>query len=205
VPAETATIPPREESATVPAEAEVSVPKLTKKTVEGPIALECGIFKWKIAWELDKATTKGGLIVQKVAFKYHDTKDCKGNEFSVTSMLSKEKFDPSLSPFWEAWEIGKNSKVTKYAGSYDDRYEAPAGFPRSKGVYTITGAAEFYEGARLADTNLAVTHTPPAGELPMTSTDPKLKGGTGSIPHNLEATWDCCSVVATKDTKIKKE
>ncbi len=173
------------EAAEINAEAFAS-PQLTKKTVYGPVSGPCGNFKWFIQWELDKVTTKGGLVVQKAMAKF-DVKDCKGNPYVVP----KEYFDPNWFPFWEAWEIKKNQKVTNYAG-FDDSYKWPAALTSTKGEYTATASAKFYDGVLLSNTNLKVTNKPPALELPMSKTDPKLPGGSNSVAHNLKATWDCC-------------
>ena len=172
-------------------------PQLKKKTVLGPTAGDCGFFKWQIRWELDKNTTKGGLVVQKVEGKY-DVRDCKGNIYENTTY-----FNPGWVPYWEAWEIDKGKNVTNYAG-YDDKFQSPGSLNGTKGEYSTIASAVFYDGAQLSKTSMKATNGPPAGDLPMTKTDPKLKGGSNSVPHNLKATWDCCSKEkgATRKTNI---
>lgn len=175
-------------------------PQLTKKAVFGPLAGDCGFFKWQIRWELDRKTTKGGLVIQKVEGR-SDVKDCKGDAYE-----GKASLDPSWFPFWEAWVIDKDKTVTKYP-DYDDNFQPPGILNRTKGVQSFTATAVFYEGAKLSATKLVATGQPPAGSLPMSKTDPQLKGGSNSVPHNLKATWDCCGkgFGATKATTVKTE
>jgi hypothetical protein len=190
------------DSAMTKAEADVATsPRLTKVTVAGPTPGPCGNFKWAIKWELDKKTTKGGLVVQKIDSQF-DVKSCKGKPYE----LPKEHYDPSWFPYWEAWEIKKNEQVTNQ-GTGDDLYKWPFAITDSTGTYTTTGSAEFYDGAQLSKTDFKVMNKPPAGILPMTKNDPKLLGGTGSLTHNLKATWDCCGKGKTKtgDTILETE
>lgn len=166
-------------------------PKLTMKTVSGPTDGMCGRFRWIIQWVLDKVSPKGGLVVQKLNSKY-DVKDCDGKPV----IAPKEVYDPSWFPYWEAWEIKPGQKVTKYAelgDDSDDTYLRSSSNLTTKGNFSYTGSADFYEGAQLSKTNLKALHKPPAGDLPMAKTKPVLPAGSGAIAHNLKATWDCCS------------
>jgi hypothetical protein len=86
-------------------------PKLSKKTVSGPTASDCGGFKWVAQWELDKKTTKGGWVVQKVELPY-DVKDCSEKAVDPTKVGGLQ---PSWYPLWEAWRINKDQQVTTYA------------------------------------------------------------------------------------------
>jgi hypothetical protein len=68
---------------------------------------------------------------------------------------------------------------------------------------TVTGSAEFYEGLTLP-ASFTVTNAAPTWILLATNTAPTLTGGTGTIPHSLTATWDCCKKKGTeKKTKAK--
>jgi len=90
-------------------------PKLTKKTVSGPTAGTCGGFKWVVQWELDKKTTKGGWVVQKVELPY-DVKDCSDKPVDPKKVGGLQ---PSWYPVWEAWPINKDQRVTTYAEGGD--------------------------------------------------------------------------------------
>jgi len=177
-------------------------PKLTKKTVSGPTAGTCGGFKWVVQWELDKKTTKGGWVVQKVELPY-DVKDCSDKPVDPKKVGGLQ---PSWYPVWEAWPINKDQRVTTYAEGgdvEDDTYGTPGTGDNTKGTATVKGTAEFYDGLTLPS-SFKVTNKAPTWILPATSSAPTLSGGTGSIPHNLKATWDCCNkgTSATKATQV---
>lgn len=176
-------------------------PKLTKKTVSAPTASDCGGFKWVIQWELDKKTTKGGWVVQKVELPYN-VKDCSNKAFDPR----KGGLQPGWYPVWEAWQIHKDQQVTTYAEKgdvKDDTYGTPGPGSDTKGSVTVKGTAEFYDGLTLPS-SFKVTNKAPGYILPTTTSASTLSGGTGSISHTLKATWDCCSKdkAATKTTKV---
>jgi hypothetical protein len=191
----------------VPADAGVvaaTPPKLSKKTVSGgPTASDCGGYKWVVQYELDKKTTKGGWVVQKVELPY-DVKDCSDKAVDPTKVGGPQ---PSAHPYWEAWQINKDQKVTTYAegGDVEDDTFATAGpGNNTKGNTTQKGTAEFYDGLTLPS-SFKATNKAPSWILPATTAAPTLSGGTGAISHELKATWDCCSKdkTATKNTKIE--
>jgi hypothetical protein len=74
-------------------------PKLTKKPRE-PKASDCGGFEWVVRWELDRVTTKGGWVIQKVEL-LTDIRNCDGTAFPVETGEGR----PSRFPLWEAWRI----------------------------------------------------------------------------------------------------
>ncbi|MDB6034709.1 MAG: hypothetical protein JWM16_5047 [Verrucomicrobiales bacterium] len=43
----------------------------------------------------------------------------------------------------------------------------------------------------------------PSGDLPSTTTDPELSGGSGNVRRNLTAKWDCICIKDAKDKKTK--
>lgn len=189
-------------AAPVPVNKAATPPKLTKKTISGPTDSNCGGFNWVVQWELDKKTTKGGWVVQKVELPY-SVKNCSNKAVDPKTVGGLR---PGWYPIWEAWEINKNQKVTTYAEGgdlLDDTYVTPGPGGSTKGSVTVKGKAEYYEGLKLPS-SFKVTNKPPAGILPVTTTAPNLTGGTGSIAHNLTANWDCCSKdkAATKKTTI---
>jgi hypothetical protein len=177
-------------------------PKLSKKTVSGPTSDDCGEFAWIVQWQLDKNTTKGGWVVQKVDVPYH-VNDCSNKANDATK---GNGIQPGWYPLWEAWQINKDQQVTTYAekGDFeDDTFGTPSPGDATKGSITVNGTAQFYEGLTLP-ASFKVTDKVPTWILPATRSAPTLTGGTGAISHNLTATWDCCSkdAKATKDTKI---
>lgn len=185
-----------------PGMAAASKPTLQKSTVSGPTPSDCGGFKWIVQWKLDQPSTQGGWVIQKVEMP-DDAKDCSDK------LVDRKKvggFQPDWFPFWEAWPINKNQKVTTYAEGgdlEDDTFSEPSVGSDSKGPATLKGTPEFYEGLTLPP-SFKVTNKPPTGILPTTKSAPTLTGGTGSISHSITAAWDCCSKepAATKQTKI---
>ena len=179
-----------------PTPAPATPPKLTKKAEPATVA-DCGSFRWVVQWELDKVTTKGGWVVQKVELS-NAVKDCDGKPIDLEKMNGLK---PSWYPLWEAWQINAGQKVTTYAetgDTKDDTYGSSYG-ATSKGSLTVKGTPEFYEGLSLPG-DFKVTNKAPTWILPSTHTAPTLTGGTGAISHNLTATWDCCG--ADKKTKV---
>jgi hypothetical protein len=180
--------------------AAATLPKLTKKTVTPLTKGDCGKSDWIVQWELDKKTTNGGWIVQKVELPY-DVKDCSDKAVDPTKRNGPQ---PRKFPFWEAWQIHKNQQVTTFAEGgdvNDDDFELVSPGSDTKGSITVQGTVEFYEGLTLPG-SFRVTNQPPAYSLPSTKSAPTLSGGTGAISHTLKATWDCCSKdkTATKKT-----
>jgi hypothetical protein len=172
-------------------------PKLKKKNVRGPKAIDSGGFEWVVQWELDKATTKGGWVVQKVELD-HDVKTC---DDKATDPGKKGGLEPGWYPVWEAWPINKDRSVTTYAegGDLDDDTYGSPPLKDTKGSLTVRGTAEFYDGLTLPS-SFKVTNKAPTWILPATKSAPTLAGGTGSIAHDLTATWDGCG--DDKKTKI---
>lgn len=166
-----------------------ALPKLSYKTIEGPTTHKYGDFKWVVQWILDKASPKGGWIVQKVRSNF-DVKDDKNARIDVKA---KSGTDPAWWPLWEAWPVNKGEKVTTYASEdsdpVDDTYGSPGFGAKTKGAREVLGDAEFYEGLKLPS-SFKATNKAPAWILPSTQSDPGLTGGSGSLTHNLKATWD---------------
>jgi hypothetical protein len=148
---------------------------------------DCGEFDWTVQWTLDKPTTVGGWVIQKVEID-RDVKKCDDTAAPVVGL------DPAWYPLWEAWRIRKDQKVTTYAegGDREDDGYGSAGQPGTKGSLKVRGRAEFYEGLTLPS-SFRVSNRAPAWILPSTTTAPRLTGGTGAIAHDLLATWDCCT------------
>lgn len=191
-------------------------------TQSGPTSGQSGSYKWVVQWKLDKPSPKGGWIVQRVDFKANAKESdatAKQNIISKTlgikpmkkvDLMAKLGVDPaSLTRYWEAWPVNPGQSVTTYAEGgdlEDDTYAFPSFGPGTKGEVGSAGVAEFYEGLTLPS-SFKATNTAPAWILPITRSQPKLKGGTGSIPHTLLATWDSIKQdgagKADETTKVK--
>jgi hypothetical protein len=172
-----------------------ATPRLSKSDETPATAGACGQFSWGIKWALDKPTTKGRWIVQKVQLS-------RAEVFCGTAAPDVHQF-----VFWEAWQVNKGKSVTADAQQGSVRDDAflnlkPA---NSTGTLTYIGKADFHEGiGDIAKFGFKNRHKPPTGDLPMTTTDPGLPPGTGSIPHSIAASWDCCAKGkgASQKTKI---
>jgi hypothetical protein len=172
------------ETAAAPAAAGAgAAPNLTKKTVSGPTSEKHGGFKWVVQWELDKPSPMGGVIIQKVN-AVHDIKDKDGKKLGTG-------FDKWV-PYWEAWEINKDQKVTTYAETgdlEDDTFSKGSSPDGSQGTFEEKGSAAFYEGAKLP-ASMKPERKSPAGILPFSQSDPALAGGSSALAHELKAVWD---------------
>jgi hypothetical protein len=178
-----------------------SPPVLKKKTVSGPTDTDCGGSSWGVQWYLDNPDTTNGFIVQHVSEVY-DVKDCSNKPIDVKAHTGGD-LDPSWGPFWEAWEVrsGKVYIGTTASLHNADTFGTSAFGNNTKGSYSIFGKAEYYPGLKLPS-SFKVTNTAPAWALPYTKTDPNLKGGTGSLNHNLTASWNCCPDGKDKKTAV---
>ena len=161
---------------------------LGANTVAGPTAGDNGNYSWTIQWVLDSASAKGGWVIQKIDISFN-VQDEHGTAINV----STKGVDTKKIPYWEAWKINAGKKITTYAeggDTADDTYVSSINWgDKTKGTVRVTGAAEFYEDLTLPS-DFKATH-PYAGILPATTNDPgALSGGTGSMAHNLTATWD---------------
>lgn len=158
-------------------------PVLSKKNVQGPSANDRGGYNWVVQWELDKPSPSGGWIVQGVNVA-GDVKDKDGKALKTGW--------ESYVPYWEAWQVRAGKKVTTYAEGgdvLDDTFANPSYAAGSKGEVSETGSPQFYEGLTLP-TSFKANGVVPAGILPATKSDPGLSGGSGTIAHEIKATWD---------------
>ncbi|MCZ7385144.1 MAG: DUF4157 domain-containing protein [Candidatus Methanoperedens sp.] len=178
-----------------------SPPVLKKRTVSGPIDTDCGGSSWGVQWYLDNPGTTDGFIVQHVSEVYA-IKDCSNKPIDVKAHTGGN-LDPSWGPFWEAWEVrtGKVYVGTTTSLHNADTFGTSAFGNNTKGSYSIFGKAEYYPGLKLSS-NFNVTNNAPAWSLPYTKTNPNLNGGTGSLDHNLTASWNCCPDGKDKKTAV---
>ena len=165
--------------------------KKVKKTELGaPTAGNCGAYSWQVRFSVDGAdATTTGYIVQKIDVKY-TRKDCTSTDKPVTGVGSF--------PYWEAWGVrtGKvyigDSAQEHNADTYADADMGDATY----GSIVIKGVAEFFPSVTLPADMKANNPDTQAGSLRSSLTDPGLTGGTGSIPHDLTASWECCGPLA---------
>ncbi|HAB98266.1 MAG TPA: hypothetical protein DCE71_00385 [Parachlamydiales bacterium] len=175
-----------------------SPPVLRKRTVSGPTPSDCGGFSWGAQWYLDNATSStNGWIVQKVELVTNVT-DCSN---SPVDIAARGALNPAWYPIWEAWQVRSGSVYVGGSTSSHraDTYGSPPVGDATKGSITVRGTAEYYDGLTLPS-SFTVRNAAPAWSLPVTTSQPTLTGGTGSLAHNLTATWNCCTT--TKTTSI---
>ncbi|MBV9789017.1 MAG: hypothetical protein JOZ51_12620 [Chloroflexi bacterium] len=162
-----------------------AVKKVKKTELAAPTAGECGAYSWKVRFSVENAdASTTGYIVQKVKAVYK-RQDCVGNDKPVTGI--------GTFPFWEAWGVrGGKVFVGDTASEHNaDTYTDPA-MGDSIGSIAVKGTAEFFPNVTLPAHMKARNPATQAGDLRSSTTDPALTGGTGSIPHDLTASWDCC-------------
>jgi hypothetical protein len=157
---------------------------LTKQTIAGPTAGNCGEFTWIVQWHIDKLSgAAGGYVVQTVDVE-NDIRDCANSPTDTSKKL-----------FQEAWQINPGQTVTGYAETgdvNDDTYAGPSKGTATKGSIQATATAAYYDGLTLPADFIINNPNTFAGMLPSTTTIHILNGGTPTIPHNLTAEWDCC-------------
>jgi len=162
-----------------------AAPKVKKTELGAPTAGECGAFSWRVRFSVENAdATTNGYIVQRINVTY-TRRDCTGNDMPVTGV--------GTFPFWEAWGVrGGNVFIGDTANPHNaDTYGDPP-MGNSSGSSDTVGRAEFFPNAVLPAHMRANNPDTLAGDLRSSTTDPALSGGTGSIPHNITASWNCC-------------
>jgi hypothetical protein len=167
--------------------------KVVKKAELGPPAAgDCGAYTWKVRFSVENAdaATKG-YIVQKVNAVY-TRKNCDGTDKPVSGV--------GTFPFWEAWGV-REGKVfigdTANAHNADSYTDSNMGDSTS-GSIVVKANAEFFPNVTLPADMKANNPDTQAGDLRSSTTDPALSGGTGSIPHDLTASWNCCGAADAK-------
>lgn len=175
------------------------VKKVKKTELGAPTLGKCGAYSWKVRFGVENMeASTNGYIVQKINAVYNRT-SCTGENKPVTGI---GKF-----PYWEAWGV-RNGKV--YIGDTAqehnaDTYSDDSMGNSTKGSIVVTGTPEFYPNATLPEHMKADNPDTQAHSLRSSLTDPNLPGGTGSISHNLTATWDCCGDKQNSDTIISNK
>lgn len=156
---------------------------LTIETVSGPDKEDCGGFNWKVKFNLNEASAKGGWIVQKITYDQVVIK-CPSTEF-INKKIT----------YWEAWEVAAGAKGDKerLAGkfTFDDQYSSP-NYPDTRGSTNITGEVKFFEGTALPASFKKGNKDTYAGDLPATTEKPDFWDAANTAAHNLSFIWNCC-------------
>ena len=172
--------------------------KVKKTELAAPTTGDCGSYSWQVRFSVENADkAANGYIVQKIDAKYNRS-ECDGSADPVTGI---GKF-----PYWEAWGV-REGKI--FIGDTDQEHNADTYADKSmgagtKGSIVVTGIPEFFPNVTLPKEMMAQNPDTQAGDLRSSLTDPQLKGGTGSIVHDLTALWQCCPPHDTKTTLSNK-
>jgi len=176
-------------------------PNLTIETVEGPKKDPCGGFMWRVKFNLNKPSAKGGWIVQKITYDQLVIK-CPN-----TPYINKKV------TYYEAWRVapGTSGDSERLAGKYtfDDQYSSP-NFPDTRGSTSITGQVKFFEDLQLPASFKKNNPDTYAGGLPATTDKPDFWTDDNTAAHNLSYTWNCCDpgnvpVLVTTPNTVKPE
>lgn len=139
-----------------------------------------GAVKSEIDWELSEPSKNGGYVVQHVT-----------REIQVIDEAGTIVSESSLE-YWEAWDVGPDSKVTAFhgQGGADDTFEFKGGPPGTHGTWTISGSARYYDGLNLPNT-FQPQNVPQARISLSTNSDPHipLSGASNEATHSLTSFW----------------
>ena len=157
---------------------------LAIETVSGPDKQNCGGFDWKVKFNLNEASAKGGWIIQKITWNQ-----------VVIDCPNTPKINRNLT-YWEAWEVAAGDKGDKerLAGkfNFDDQFRSP-NYPDTRGNTSITGEVKFFEGLALPADFIKGNNKTFAGGLPATTEEPAFWNTSNSANHNLDYIWNCCT------------
>ncbi|MEZ4311267.1 MAG: hypothetical protein R3F14_24765 [Polyangiaceae bacterium] len=141
----------------------------------------CGKYEWRVFYNLDKPTCKGGWIIQEVTFVIKAGPAGK----PLKNMLNLH--------YWEAWKVspGKTIPDSRATYGYDDMFAVLVSFPGTYGVTEEHGKVRFFEDLTLpSDFKPNNPKTPAAGVLHATTKKPSFWNGRGSY-HDLVDSWNC--------------
>jgi hypothetical protein len=159
-------------------------PNLTIETVSGPDKQDCGGFDWKVKFNLNNASAKGGWIIQKISYERNVIK-CPDQPY-----INDNK------TYWEAWRVsaGARGDSERLAGkfNFDDEFKSP-NFPDTRGSIIITGEVKFFEDLNLPPSFKKGNDSTYAGGLPSTTGKPDFWTDDNTASHNLSYIWNCCS------------
>ena len=157
---------------------------LTIETVTGPDKEPCGGFLWRVKFNCNEASAKGGWIVQKITYD------------QVVIKCPDIPYINKKITYWEAWRVtaGAKGDSERLSGkfNFDDQYSSP-NFPGTKGNTTLTGEVKFFEGLELPASFTRGNRATYAGDLPATRDKPAFWDNTNSAGHDLSFIWNCCN------------
>lgn len=166
------------------------------ENVTGPDVGDCGEFSWQVNFKLPKPSPAGGWFVQEVNVQRAAT-DCTGAPDTANSHGSH---------YWEAWHVapGGTEDELVAAGTFNfaDQYSMPASADGTSGTCSYTGRVKFHEGLTLPSTFIPNNPATFAQDLPSTTINPHLPGGTRALAHSIAGRWDCCPAGTANATTI---
>lgn len=174
---------------------------LTIETVTGPNKEDCGGFLWRVKFNLNDASAKGGWIVQKITYD------------QVVIKCPDQPFINKKITYWEAWRVtaGAKGDSERLSGkfNFDDQYSSGS-FPDTRGSTTLTGEVKFFDGLDLPAAFKKGNKDTYAGDLPATTDKPDFWDNANTAGHDLSFIWNCCnnpaiSVLTTTPTQPRTE
>jgi hypothetical protein len=164
--------------------------------VDGPNTENCGKFDWSVNFTLPTASPAGGWFIQELSIRRRAT-DCAGTAIPRWDMTHH---------YWEAWRVRagatQDELVANGTYNYADKYWLGSCGSGTKGSFSYTGSVKYYEGLTLPAAFIPNNPATIAHDLPSTTSDPRLPGGTPALAHSIAGTWDCCPAGTSNRTTI---
>jgi hypothetical protein len=163
---------------------------MTVDNVTGPDGYDCGEYVWRVNFTLPTPSVAGGIFVQEVTGKRTGTNCGKGTATDCAR----------ASHFWEAWRVkpGDTQEEEAAAGKvrFTDEFAfGPCGTGTS-GAFSVVGSVRFHEGLTIPKSFIPNNPDTFAREVPSTTANPKLSGGTPAKAHAISGRWSCCPKAA---------
>jgi hypothetical protein len=148
----------------------------------------CGNFIRERTFSLNKNSTRGGWIIQKMKTSGSIKKNCGHTEIAVSLMGGSSNWD-----FWEAFRVQPGTSVSEI----DSWALEPARFgfhlTCTRGDMNYDGEAYFVEGALPAGMRVGCGAIS-AGDAPCSLTRPNFTASSNKISGSMQATWTCYSL-----------
>jgi hypothetical protein len=164
--------------------------------VSGPTTADCGEFDWRVNFTLPTPSPAGGWFVQELSIRRRAT-DCAGTAVPRWDMNHH---------YWEAWRVRaggtQDELVANGTFNYADMYRLGSCGSGTKGTFSYVGSVRYYEGLTLPRTFIPNNPATIAHDLPSTTTDPRLPGGTPALAHSISGSWNCCPAGTSSRTSI---
>jgi hypothetical protein len=193
--------PPAPNPSPAPAPAGAAPPAAAPATMsiangDGPNTENCGKFDWSVNFTLPTASPAGGWFIQELSIRRRAT-DCAGTAIPRWDMTHH---------YWEAWRVRagatQDELVANGTYNYADKYWLGSCGSGTKGSFSYTGSVKYYEGLTLPAAFIPNNPATIAHDLPSTTSDPRLPGGTPALAHSIAGTWDCCPAGTSNRTTI---